>query len=64
MLGIIDSNTGKVFAKSKRHTSEFQKLLSNIEIAYPSKKFKIVDVDDNAKCVGDLPKTVEKVKGS
>lgn len=60
MHGIIDKATGKVYAKSKKHDSKFEKLLKQVERAYPDRWFMISDVDDNAELVGDLDKTVER----
>lgn len=62
MFGIIDKATGKVYAKSEKADLKFQRLLQKTEMAYPKRWFAIVEINDKARCVGDLPKQV--VKGS
>lgn len=65
MYGILEVGTGKVYAKSKKSGLDFQKLLQQIEMAYPEKKFTIGEVDNKVICVGDVPKTLQfERKGS
>ena len=60
MYGVVEIGTRKVYAKSKKKTalSDLDIIMRRMKTAYPDRKFRIEEVKETVRCVGEIDSKV------